>query len=75
MEVNQVLELYPEYSVAATLFDNVSNMSELKEMLIKGKLEAALVNATMVRHKKYSQTLPRRAVTRSKQGFDLARRN
>ena len=48
MEVNQVLELYPEYSVSVTLFDNVSNMSELKEMLVKGKLEAALVNATMV---------------------------
>ena len=48
MEINQVLELYPEYSVTVTLFDNVSNMSELKEMLIKGKLEAALVNATMV---------------------------
>ena len=48
MEANQVLELYPEYSVSVTLFDNVSNMSELKEMLVKGKLEAALVNATMV---------------------------
>ena len=43
-----MLELYPEYSVAVTLFNNVSNMPELKEMLIKGKLEAALVNATMV---------------------------
>ncbi|CAB3987432.1 Hypothetical predicted protein, partial [Paramuricea clavata] len=48
MEVNQVLELYPEYSISVTLFDNVSNMSELREMLVKGKLEAALVNATMV---------------------------
>ena len=49
MEVKQVLELYPEYSVSVTLFNNVTNMSELKGMLIKGKLEAALVNATMVR--------------------------
>jgi hypothetical protein len=48
MEVNQVLELYSEYSISVTLFDNVSNMSELREMLVKGKLEAALVNATMV---------------------------
>jgi hypothetical protein len=48
MEINQVLELYPEYSISVTLFDHVSNMSELKEMLIKGTLEAALVNATMV---------------------------
>lgn len=47
MEVNQVLELYPEYAVSATLF-HVTNFSELKEMLIKGKLEAALVNASMV---------------------------
>ncbi len=43
-----MLELYPEYSISVTLFDHVSNMSELKEMLIKGTLEAALVNATMV---------------------------
>ncbi|XP_028398180.1 EKC/KEOPS complex subunit TPRKB-like [Dendronephthya gigantea] len=47
METNQVLELYPEYSVSVTLF-HVTNFSELKEMLIKGKLEAALVNASMV---------------------------
>lgn len=48
MEVNQVLELYPEYAVSLTLFDNVSNICELKEMLMKGKVEAALINATMV---------------------------
>lgn len=48
MERNQVLELYPEYNVSVTLFQDVSNTTELREMLVKGKLEAALVNATMV---------------------------
>ena len=58
-----MLELYPEYSISVTLFDHVSNMSELKEMLIKGTLEAALVNATMVWYQKYSQSCFYFAVT------------
>lgn len=48
MEVNQVLELYPEYSVSVTLFVDISNIDELRKMLVEGKLGAALVNATMV---------------------------
>lgn len=48
MEVSQMLELYPDYSISVTLFSEVSNITELREMLIQGKLTAAFVNATMV---------------------------
>ncbi|XP_046841256.1 EKC/KEOPS complex subunit TPRKB-like isoform X2 [Xenia sp. Carnegie-2017] len=48
MDVNHSLELYPDYSISVALFDSVSNKLQLKEMLIQGKLDAALVNATMV---------------------------
>ena len=48
MDVKQVLELYPEYTVTITLFDKVSNVGELRDMLMKGKLKVALINATMV---------------------------
>ena len=43
-----MLELYPDYSISVTLFSEVSNITELREMLIQGKLTAAFVNATMV---------------------------
>jgi len=40
------IDLYPDYNVTACLLDNVTNSSDLLQMLIKGDLNCALLNTT-----------------------------
>ena len=38
-----------EYTTNLALFTNVSNSDELRQLIVQGKIEAALLNACMVR--------------------------
>lgn len=38
-----------EYTTNLALFTNVSNSDELRHLIVQGKIEAALLNACMVR--------------------------
>ena len=39
---------YPSYTANLALFSNVTNSNELRQLIVQGKLEAALLNASMV---------------------------
>ena len=39
----------PSYTTNLALFTDVTNSSELRQLIIQGKIEAALLNASMVR--------------------------
>ena len=39
---------YPSYTTNLALFTNVTNSNELRQLIVQGKLEAALLNASMV---------------------------
>lgn len=42
------IENNPNYSMNLALFTDVTNSSELRQLIVQGKLEAALLNASMV---------------------------
>ncbi|KAL9959701.1 hypothetical protein ACROYT_G033047 [Oculina patagonica] len=42
------IENNPSYSMNLALFTDVTNSSELRQLIVQGKLEAALLNASMV---------------------------
>lgn len=43
------VEKNPDYTTNLALFTDVSNSDELRQLIVQGKLEAALLNACMVR--------------------------
>lgn len=48
MHVTHELELFPDHSVTQLLFKEVKNAAELRQSAVEGKLNAALINPTMV---------------------------
>ena len=42
------LESNPSYTMNLALFTDVTNSNDLRQLLVQGKLEAALLNACMV---------------------------
>ncbi|KAJ7379350.1 hypothetical protein OS493_016584 [Desmophyllum pertusum] len=46
--VQHNMENSPSYSTNLALFTNVTNCNELRQLIVQGKLEAALLNACMV---------------------------
>lgn len=49
MHFTQTLELFPEQRVTQMLFKDVKNAAELRQSAVEGKINAALINPTMVR--------------------------
>jgi len=47
--VRYSVEKNPDCTMNLALFTNVSNSNELRQLIVQGKLEAALLNACMVR--------------------------
>lgn len=43
------LELFPDHKVTQMLFRDVKNAAELRQNAVAGKINGALINATMVR--------------------------
>ena len=46
--VQFTMEKNADYTASLALFTDVSNSKELRELIVHGKLEAALLNASMV---------------------------
>lgn len=52
--VQYKIENHPGYTMNLTLFTDVTNSSELRQLIVQGKIEAALFNACMVLLKYFS---------------------
>ena len=50
MHLTHKLELFPDQKVTQMLFKEVKNAAELRQSAVDGKINAALINPTMVRH-------------------------
>ncbi|XP_024145430.1 EKC/KEOPS complex subunit TPRKB [Oryzias melastigma] len=48
MHFTQTLELFPEQRVTQMLFKDVKNAAELRQSAVEGKINAALINPTML---------------------------
>ncbi|XP_072233522.1 EKC/KEOPS complex subunit TPRKB [Leuresthes tenuis] len=48
MHHTQELELFPDYRVTQMLFKEVKNAAELRQNAVEGKINAALINPTML---------------------------
>ena len=52
--VQFTMEQKADYTASLALFTDVSNSKELRELIVHGKLEAALLNASMVMYRPLS---------------------
>ncbi|KAM4569801.1 EKC/KEOPS complex subunit TPRKB [Odontesthes bonariensis] len=48
MHLTRELELFPDYRVTQMLFKEVKNAAELRQNAVEGKIDAALINPTML---------------------------